>query len=66
MYYDEKTQRFCWDMVLRTKDDQGCAVLFTAFTRDIDGLSPQDISENSVDRDDCTPELADALRNLFS
>ena len=66
MYYDEKTQQFCWDMVLRTKDDKGYAVLFTTFTRDLDGLIPQDVSKNRVDKDGCTPELADALLHLFS
>lgn len=65
MYYDEKTQQFCWDMVLRTKDDKGYAVLFTTFTRDLDGLIPQDVSKNRVDKDGCTPELADALLHLF-
>ena len=66
MYYDEKTQQFCWDLVLRAKDDQGFAVLFTTFTRDLDGLIPQDVSKNRVDKDNCTPELADALLHLFS
>lgn len=66
MYYDEKTQQFCWDMVLRTKDDKGYAVLFTTFTRDLDGLIPQDVSKNRVDKDGCTPELADTLLHLFS
>ena len=66
MYYDEKTQQFCWDMVLRTKDDKGYAVLFTTFTRDLDGLIPQDVSKNRVDKDGCTPELADSLLHLFS
>ena len=66
MYYDEKTQQLSWDMVLRAKDNKGNAVLFTTFTRDLDGLIPQDVSKNRVDKDGCTPELADSLLHLFS
>lgn len=64
--YDPELDAICYDLELKAGDASGTAVLTTSFIRDRSGLIPQDVSKNRVDKDGCTPELADSLPHLFS
>lgn len=64
-HYDKEQNEICYEVMLTAEDDEGSAVLQTRFFESIDGLIPPEPDACTVYADGCTPELEEALIQLF-